>query len=265
MKKYLFNVTYILIVLIFLLNLGLIAIGGDLLSSEWIIKYIVCAFILVFEAGVIIGIMKTVYENPIIELEYTIKKFILGQLKNQKIEIESSSNPHLDYVIKFFAKTLNTLKNIKDEFIHGKEIKWEVSLASEIQEKLFTKALAPIPSLNIIAKSKPAGEIGGDSYDVIPEADNFYIYVWDATGHWVWAWLIMMMVNALVSGFAKFLTSGSQILSNTNLILKPRVKANLLMTVLLLRWNEKEKRLFMTLMVQYGCTKLLKTTGYLHF
>jgi hypothetical protein len=32
-------------------------------------------------------------------------------------------NPHLNYSLSFFAKTLNTLKNIKDEFIHGKEIK----------------------------------------------------------------------------------------------------------------------------------------------
>jgi hypothetical protein len=35
-------------------------------------------------------------------------------------------------------------------------------------------------------------------------------------------------------------------MSSANEILKPRVKANLLMTVLLLRWNEKQKRLFMT-------------------
>lgn len=186
------------------------------------------------------------YEKPILELEYTIKKFILGQLKNQKIEIESSTNPHLDYVIKFFTKTLNTLKNIKDEFIHGKEIKSEVVLASEIQDKLLKKSLVPIPSLNVIARSRPAGDIGGDSFDVIPQGDNYYIYVGDATGHGVGAGFIMMMVNALISGFSKLSSSGAQILSNTNQILKPRVKANLLMTLLLIRWNEKEKRLFMT-------------------
>jgi hypothetical protein len=35
-------------------------------------------------------------------------------------------------------------------------------------------------------------------------------------------------------------------MAEANKILKPRVKANLLMSVLLIRWNEKEKRLFMT-------------------
>jgi hypothetical protein len=56
----------------------------------------------------------------------------------------------------------------------------------------------------------------------------------------------MIMVNALISGFAKIFKSGADILSKTNEILKPRVKANLLMSLLLVRWNEKEKRVFMT-------------------
>ncbi len=156
-----------------------------MLADEGNVKYFILAPIFFFEAILIIWIIKTVYEKPIIELEYTIKRFILWQLKNQKIDIESSTNPHLDYVIKFFSKTLNTLKNIKDEFVHGKEIKSEVTLAREIQDKLLAKTLLSIPSLNIIAKSKPAGEIGGDSYDVIQEWDNYYMYVGDATGHGV--------------------------------------------------------------------------------
>ena len=60
------------------------------------------------------------------------------------------------------------------------------------------------------------------------------------------AGFIMMMVNALISGYAKVMANGSQVLAYTNDIIKPRVKANLLMSLLLLRWNEKEKRLFMT-------------------
>jgi hypothetical protein len=56
----------------------------------------------------------------------------------------------------------------------------------------------------------------------------------------------MVMVNALVSGFSKIFKSGAIILSKTNEELKPRVKASLLMSMLLLRWDEAEKRLFMT-------------------
>jgi len=56
----------------------------------------------------------------------------------------------------------------------------------------------------------------------------------------------MIMVNTLISAFAKIHTSGAQILANTNELLKPRVKANLLMSLLMLRWNEKTKKIYMT-------------------
>jgi hypothetical protein len=56
----------------------------------------------------------------------------------------------------------------------------------------------------------------------------------------------MIMVNALISGFAKVFKHGHTILAKTNEVLKPRVKANLLMSLLMVRWNEQEKRLFMT-------------------
>ena len=62
-----------------------------------------------------------------------------------------------------------------------------------------------------IVKSKPAWEIGWDSVMILlMNEDNYYIYVWDATGHWVWAWFIMIMVNALVSWFAKVYKSLEQ-------------------------------------------------------
>jgi len=183
---------------------------------------------------------------PIRHLEYTIKKFLVGSLKDSDIEFKKTSNPHLNYILLFFSKTLNNLKHIKKEFLHGKEIKSEVDLAWEIQEKLLSKSLPEIPDLEIVAKSKPAGEIGGDSYDVISQWDNHYIYVWDATGHGVGAGFIMMMVNALVSGFSKVTPKWSHILALTNDIIKPRVKANLLMSMLMIRWNQQEKRMYMT-------------------
>lgn len=186
------------------------------------------------------------YDHPIKHLEYTIKRFLVGSLKDENIEVKTTSNPHLNYILLFFSKTLNTLKHIKSEFLHGKEIKSEVDLAWEIQGKLLGKKIHDVPHLEIIAKSKPAWEIGWDSYDIISQWDNHYIYVGDATWHGVWAWFIMMMVNALVSGFSKVTPKWNHILALTNDIIKPRVKANLLMSMLLVRWNTQEKRIYMT-------------------
>lgn len=202
--------------------------------------------IILIEFLIILFIVKKLFHDPIVKLEFTIKNFLVWNLKDTDIEFKNTLNPHLNYALAFFSKTLNTLKNIKDEFIHGKEIRSEVDLGKEIQWKMLTKKLIEVPELDVIVKSRPAWEIGWDSYDIINQWENYYIYVWDATGHWVWAWFIMIMVNALISWFAKVFKSWAIILEKTNEILKPRVKSNLLMSLLMIRWDSKEKKMFMT-------------------
>ena len=237
----------IIILLLAFLNIYCVYLFWEnFVNSDFTLKYYSLGLFFIFQVIVTLYAIKVFYSNPILNLELTIKKVLSWKLKDEEIKFNKSYNKHINYITTFFSNTLNTLKNIKEEFLHGKEIKWEVELWKEIQWKSLNKDLIEVPSLNIVAKTKPAWEIGWDSYDVIKSEDNYYIYVWDATGHWVWAWFIMMMVNALVSALSTMHVKWSEILSLTNKILKPRVKANLLMTLLLLRWNEKEKRMFMT-------------------
>ena len=242
---------YTIFKIILLLTLAInpvVFVVSDLYFKELPIltKSIIILIITLINFVIIILLVKKFYHDPIRKLEITIKHFLVWNLKDSEINFGKTPNTHLNYALAFFGKTLNTLKNIKDEFIHGKEIKWEVELGKEIQWKMLTKKHVEVPSFEIIARSKPAWEIGWDSYDIIEQDENYYIYVWDATGHWVWAWFIMIMVNALVSWFSKIYKSGATVLIKINEILKPRVKANLLMSMLLIRWNEDEKRLFMT-------------------
>jgi sigma-B regulation protein RsbU (phosphoserine phosphatase) len=56
----------------------------------------------------------------------------------------------------------------------------------------------------------------------------------------------MMIVNALISAFSKAFESGAPIIANTNEVLKPRVVSNMLMTLLLVRWNERDRKMYMT-------------------
>ena len=242
-----FKLFNIFILLIFATNFALAYFFIDIfVIQEKIMQLIMLFSLFLIESLIIIILIKEYYYNPISELKLLIQKFYIWDLKWKDINIKKSLNPNINYIVTFFSKTLDTLKNIKDEFLHWKEIKWEVSLWKEIQEKMLLKKDIKVPSLNIVAKSKPAWEIGWDSYDIIKQEENYYIYVWDATGHWVWAGFIMIMVNTLISAFSKIYTSGAQILANTNEVLKPRVKANLLMSLLMLRWNEKTKKIYMT-------------------
>lgn len=246
MKAFAIITNAILALLVFLPPILFIHFGDNFFSIPKITQFQVIFVAFLIQYIFIMYFIRRFYYAPIQQLEYTVKKFLTGQFKNQKTIYTPNFNPSIDYILKFFSKTLFTLKNIKSEFTHGKEIKWEVELAREIQWKTFSKKLTTIPELDLVASSKPAGEIGWDSYDAILTDDNYYVYVGDATGHGVGAGFIMMMVNSLVHGFAKVFKSGADILGHTNAIVKPRIKANLLMTVLLIRWNIPEKKLYMT-------------------
>lgn len=242
-----YSIFQLLILFVLVLNSGIVYIFmSNTFDLTTELRYAIFFTSIVLEFLIIMSIIKKFFYEPIFTLKFYIQKFYAGRLKNQDIVIGKSLNRDMNLILSFFANTLNTLKNIKEEFIHGKEIKSEVELGKEIQGKMLEKKLTPIPSLEVIVKSRPAWEIGWDSYDIIKQDDNYYIYVADATGHWVGAGFIMIMVNALVSAFAKVYKNGAAILAKTNEILKPRVKANLLMSLLMVRWDEQEKRLFMT-------------------
>jgi len=212
------------------------------------LNYFFIIIFLFFQIFIILYIINNFYTKPIWDLIKLITDFTTWKSKWTNIEIKTNQqNKNIRFIFKFLDVILNSLKNIKDEFLSWKSIKWEVQIAKELQEKLLNKKLEKIPSLDIIARSKPAWEVWWDSFDIIKWVwDNYYIYVWDATGHWVWAWFIMVMVNALIAWFAKTFKSWAQILAYTNEILKPRTKSNILMTALMVRWDEINKRLFMT-------------------
>lgn len=214
------------------------------LERNIFIVWVLSVFLI--EAIIILFSIDYYLESPIKDLEYKMKSFLWGRFKNKKITFEKSNNEHVDYILSSFDILLNSMKWIKTELLSWREIKWEVELAKEIQDKLLKKKLEKVPSLDIVAKSTPAWEIWGDSYDIIKQDDNYYIYVWDVTWHWVASGFVMVMVNALISGFSKFFIKWNEILAHTNEILKPRIKSNILMTLLMIRWNEKEKRLFMS-------------------
>lgn len=153
----------------------------------------------------------------------------------------------MNNVISFFIKSLQILRVFKQELRDGRKLRTEVEIASEIQKHVMSNEETIVPSLEIAIASTPASEVGGDSLDLIPGKDeNYYMYIGDVTGHGVPSGFVMMMVNALVSAFVISESSSARIFAETNRILKPRIKQNMMMSSVMLRWNEREKALYYT-------------------
>ncbi len=56
----------------------------------------------------------------------------------------------------------------------------------------------------------------------------------------------MMIVNSLISAFSLSESNGASILSKTNTILRPRIKQNMMMTCVMLRWDANAKKMYYT-------------------
>lgn len=185
------------------------------------------------------------FAAPMRQLRQEVAYFLAGVTGKPRIDTEGYT-PDAAYVVSFFYRSLDILRNFKEEFQSGRILRSEVELASDIQKHVLKKSYPKSDMLEIVADTKSATEVGGDSYDIITQGDNTYVYLGDVTGHGVASGFVMMVVNALVSGFSKMLVNGASILVQTNEILKPRVKSNMLMTLLMIRWNSLEKKLYMT-------------------
>lgn len=202
-------------------------------------------FILI-QLPIIYFVLYKSYIHPLEQLNQSIAKFMTGV--DEDINLNPDSwNKGMNYVISFFVKSLQILKVFKQELRDGRKLRSEVEIASEMQKHVLAKTNLVIPSLEIALATAPASEVGGDSLDIIAgKNDNYYIYIGDVTGHGVPSGFVMMTVNALVSAFVSSEQSSATVLSETNRILKPRIKQNMMMTCVMLRWDDVTKTLYYT-------------------
>ncbi len=186
------------------------------------------------------------YIGPVQKLNQEIAKFMTGISEEASLTPNSLSK-WMNDIISFFIKSLQILKVFKQEIREGRQLKSEVDIASEIQKHIFKKEETVVPSLEIALATTPSSEVGWDSFDIVSgKSSNYYIYIGDVTWHGVPSGFVMMMVNALISAFALTETSGAPILAATNHILKPRIKQNMMMTAVMLRWDEMLQALYYT-------------------
>lgn len=186
------------------------------------------------------------YIAPIQKLNKSIARFYTG-LDEDPNMMSKTLSTWMNNITFFFQKSLQILRVFKDELRDWRKLRSEVELAGEIQKQTLSQEEDCIPGLTMAIGLKPAWQVGWDSMDVIVGHDgNYYLYIGDVTGHGVASGFVMMMVNALISAFANDRVSWADILARTNIILKPRIKTNMMMTCVMLRWDSIAKKMYFT-------------------
>jgi serine phosphatase RsbU (regulator of sigma subunit) len=237
----------IVIVLVILDGFVLFGLGGSgpfVAITHW--NTILTAWFIVVQFPILYFVLYKAYIWPIQVLIQDIARFMTGITEEPQIQPNSWSTG-MNNVIVFFIKSLQILKVFKQELRDGRKLRSEVDIASEIQAQTLNQDNTIVPGLTIAMATTPATEVGWDSLDIIAGHDNnHYIYVGDVTGHGVPSGFVMMMVNALISAFSLSESNGANILAQTNLILKPRIKQNMMMTAVMLRWDAATHKMYYT-------------------
>jgi serine phosphatase RsbU (regulator of sigma subunit) len=149
----------------------------------------------------------------------------------------------------FFNEITRDLEKISYDVRERRRMTSELDIAAQIQRDVLPKSAPESKGLDIVAKTRPATEIGGDSFDFLKTADGkqTIIYIGDVTGHGVPSGIIMMMVNTLIRSMLSMgMVSSKDITVLTNTLLAPKISSRLFMTLVMLRWDAENQKMYYT-------------------
>lgn len=235
-------------ILLLILLLGAV-IGGGIyaqregimeLSAQWVMYGVVALILFLF----VIFVWDIVV--PISRVTKQVTKLLTG--KSYK-RIEPTTIDEVGVVTHFFNEITQDLEKISYDVKERRRMSSELDIASSIQKEVLPKEAPEAPGLDVVAKTRSAAEVGGDTFDFLTSADGtqVFIYIGDVTGHGVPSGLIMMMVDTIVTAMVyQGVKSGSELVAHTNFLLHPRIASRLFMTSVTLRWDKEAQKIFYT-------------------
>lgn len=181
------------------------------------------------------------FQSPLRKIMQEMKAMLAGK---KYLRIYTQRLDELGVLSHFFNEVTKNLERISIAVKEGKRMSSELTIGAEIQKMVLPAVLSEVPGLDIYVRTRAAVEIGGDNYDVNRAHNNAYIYVGDATGHGVPAGLVMIMVNTLIDTFTEIYQNAYDVIVQTNRLLKQRIQTTMFMTLMMLRYNEIEKKMY---------------------
>lgn len=180
---------------------------------------------------------------PLGKIFYEMKAYISG--RNYR-KIFTDRIDEMGVLAHFFNDITRGFEKVKIALAEGKRMSEELSVGNDIQRRILPTVMPMVPGISIFGNTRPASEVGGDSFDIITAGNNTLIYVGDVTGHGIPAALIMVMVNTIIFTYSELYPNGYDIIVNTNRILKQQIEPRRFMTCVLLRWNSQENKMYFT-------------------
>ncbi|WP_437281217.1 SpoIIE family protein phosphatase [Sorangium sp. So ce375] len=88
------------------------------------------------------------------------------------------------------------------ERLEQERVRQETLVAERIQTALLPTQLQ-VEGLELCARMRPAAEVGGDYYDVLPTREGGWLGIGDVAGHGLVAGLVMLMIQSMVAAMTR--------------------------------------------------------------
>ncbi|HYO31564.1 MAG TPA: SpoIIE family protein phosphatase [Nocardioidaceae bacterium] len=172
---------------------------------------------------------------PLVSQGELIGVLNLGPRRSEQ-EYSTDDRKLLDNLAAQAAPALRVGQLVRQQQVEAQErerFQQELEVARLIQQNFLPKELPDLPGWEIAALYRPAREVGGDFYDVIPLADGqIGFVVGDVTDKGVPAALVMAATRSVLRASAQRLIDPSQVLERVNEHLCPDMPAKMFVTCL---------------------------------
>ncbi|MBN1494268.1 SpoIIE family protein phosphatase [Candidatus Peregrinibacteria bacterium] len=235
-KKLTRKITLVLLIMLAALSVGVYFYTE--LPHEFPAEYVLFAL-----GGLIIIFLLILHQyisRPLSVLTKQMKYLLTGKLYKK---IYTNRIDEIGIIAQFFNEVTENLESISKRLKDAQRMASELEIASSIQQTILPHESPNIPGLEVVAKTRPAVEIGGDNFDFINRKNNTFIYLGDVTGHGAPSALVMMMANTLLNTYSEMYDNLYDIVVNTNRQLKPRIKSAMFMTMVILKWDQNTEKL----------------------
>lgn len=235
-------------ILFLILLLGLVIGGGTYLQRkgymEFSVKWIMISLVVVIFLIFFVFVWDVIV--PLLKINKQVTNLLTGKSFKR---INPTTIDEIGVFTHFFNEITQDLEKISYDVKERRRMSSELDIASQIQRDVLPKEAPEAPGLDIVAKTKSAAEVGGDTFDFLTSADGsqVFIYIGDVTGHGVPSGLIMMMVDTIVTTMVyQGIKAGQDLVIHTNHLLHPRISTRLFMTSVTLRWDKENQKMFYT-------------------
>jgi urease gamma subunit len=131
-------------------------------------------------------------------------------------------------LLRLTQRAFDRLRETTLAMVAKQRLERELEIGARIQTCILPKRIL-VPGLDVASQMRPATEVGGDYYDIVPASDGCWIGIGDVAGHGLTSGLVMLMAQSAIYALVNSVgtLSPREILCDANRLLYENIRHRL--------------------------------------